>query len=92
MHLVGASNWFIRTPFLIEGIVEGVLGSALAVALGVGLYNLAEDRLSDLPEFISLTVPNSFLVYWGLLIVAFGAVVGIIGSGISLTVHKYVRS
>ena len=62
MHLVGASNWFIRTPFLIEGIVEGVLGSALAVALGVGLYNLAEDRLSDLPEFISLTVPNSFLV------------------------------
>ena len=44
MHRVGASNWFIRTPFLIEGIVEGVLGSALAVALGVGLYNLAEDR------------------------------------------------
>lgn len=92
MHLVGASNWFIRTPFLIEGIVEGVMGSALAVALGTGLYNLAEDRLSDLPEFISLTVPNSFLVYWGLVIVAFGAVVGIIGSGISLTVHKYVRS
>lgn len=92
MHLVGASNWFVRTPFLIEGIVEGVMGSALAVALGIGLYRLAEDRLSDLPEFISLTVPSSFLVSNGLIIVAFGAVVGIIGSGISLTVHKYVRS
>jgi len=92
MHLVGASNWFVRTPFLIEGIVEGVMGSALAVALGIGLYNLAEDRLSDLPDFISLTVPNTFLISRGLIVVAFGAIVGIVGSGISLAVHKYVRS
>jgi cell division transport system permease protein len=92
MHLVGASNWFVRTPFIIEGVVEGVVGSALAVALGVGLYNLAEDRLSDLPEFISLTVDNTFLIGRGLWIVGFGAMVGLIGSGISLAVHKYVRT
>lgn len=92
MHLVGASNWFVRTPFLIEGVVEGVLGSGLAVATGIGLYNLARDRLSDLPEFINLTIDNSFLLSWGLLMVAFGAIVGIIGSGISLAVHKYVRT
>lgn len=92
MHLVGASSWFVRTPFIIEGVFEGVLGSGLAVALGVGLYNLAEDRLSDLPEFISLTVDNTFLIGRGLWIVAFGAIVGVIGSGISLAVHKYVRT
>lgn len=92
MQLVGASNWFLRTPFIIEGVVEGVVGSALAVALGVGLYNLAEDRLSDLPDFISLTVDNAFLVGRGLWIVSFGAIVGLIGSGISLAVHKYVRT
>lgn len=92
MHLVGASNWFVRTPFLIEGVVEGVLGSALAVATGIFLYNLARDRLADLPEFINLTIDNGFLVQWGLLMVGFGAVVGIVGSGISLTVHKYVRT
>jgi cell division transport system permease protein len=92
MRLVGASNWFVRTPFIIEGVVEGVVGSALAVALGVGLYNLAEDRLSDLPEFVSLTVDNTFLIGRGLWIVGFGAVVGLIGSGISLAVHKYVRT
>lgn len=92
MHLVGASNWFVRTPFLIEGIVEGVMGSALAVAAGAWLYKLAEGRLSDLPDFITLNVPDSFLWYWGLIIVAFGAVVGIIGSGISLAAHKYVRT
>lgn len=92
MHLVGASNWFVRTPFIIEGVFEGVLGSGLAVALGVGLYRLAEDRLSDLPDFISLTVNGPFLISRGLWIVGFGAAVGIIGSGISLAVHKYVRT
>lgn len=92
MHLVGASNWFVRTPFLIEGVVEGVLGSGLAVATGIGLYNLARDRLSDLPEFINLSIDNAFLLQWGMLMIGFGAVVGIIGSGISLAVHKYVRT
>lgn len=92
MHLVGASNWFVRTPFIIEGVFEGVFGSGIAVALGVLLYRLAEDRLSDLPEFISLTVPSNFMLSRGLLIVAFGAVVGIVGSSISLAVHKYVRT
>ena len=92
MHLVGASNWFVRTPFIIEGVVEGVFGSALAVALGVGLYNLAEDRLSDLPDFINLSVDGAFMLQWGMIIVGFGAIVGIIGSSISLAVHKYVRT
>ncbi|MDX2342485.1 MAG: permease-like cell division protein FtsX [Acidimicrobiia bacterium] len=92
MQLVGASNWFVRTPFLIEGVVEGVFGSVLAVAAGVGLYRLALDRLSDLPDFLRLEISNAFLVNRGLLIIAFGAIVGIIGSGISLTVHKYVRT
>ncbi|MEA2000859.1 MAG: permease-like cell division protein FtsX [Actinomycetota bacterium] len=92
MQLVGASNWFVRTPFVIEGVVEGVLGSSLAIVSGIGLYNLARDRLADLPEFINLTIDSSFLVQWGILMVAFGAIVGMIGSGISLAVHKFVRT
>jgi cell division transport system permease protein len=92
MRLVGASNWFVRTPFVIEGVVEGVLGSALAVATGIGLYNLARNRLADLPEFINLTIDNAFLLRWGILMVGFGAVVGMVGSSISLAVHKFVRT
>jgi cell division transport system permease protein len=92
MHLVGASNWFVRTPFIIEGVFEGVLGSGIAVALGAWLYKLAEGRLSDLPEFIILAVPDSFMLGRGLVIIAFGAVVGVVGSSISLAVHKYVRT
>jgi cell division transport system permease protein len=32
MRLVGATNWFIRVPFLVEGIVAGLLGAGLAIA------------------------------------------------------------
>jgi cell division transport system permease protein len=33
MKLVGASNWFVKVPFLLEGMLQGVLGSSLAVGL-----------------------------------------------------------
>jgi cell division transport system permease protein len=92
MRLVGASNWFVRTPFLIEGVIEGIVGAGLAVAAVTGLYNLARDRLEALPEFINLVIDSAFLVRWGVLIVVFGAVVGFAGSSLSLAVHRYVRS
>ena len=92
MHLVGASSWFVRTPFVIEGLFEGLLGSGLAVGAGILAYRLAKDRLADLPDFISLNVLGSFMLARGLMIVVFGAVVGVVGSSISLAVHKYVRT
>ncbi len=92
MRLVGASNWFVRTPFLIEGVLEGVVGAGLSVAAVTGLYNLAQDRLQALPEFINLTIDSAFLVRWGVLMLLFGAVVGFLGSSLSLAVHRYVRS
>lgn len=92
MKLVGASNWFVRTPFLLEGMIEGLLGGALAVGVGVVLYNVAVDRITELPLFISLDVGGDFLLRWGLIVVAFGVIVGAVGSAISLTVHRYVRT
>ncbi|MGD2050873.1 MAG: permease-like cell division protein FtsX [Acidimicrobiia bacterium] len=92
MRLVGASNWFIRTPFLIEGVLEGVVGAGLSVAAVTGLYNLARDRLQALPEFINLAIDSAFVVRWGVLILVFGAVVGFLGSSLSLAMHRYVRS
>jgi cell division transport system permease protein len=92
MRLVGASNWFVRTPFLIEGVLEGIVGAGLSVAAVAGLYHLAQDRLQALPEFINLAIDSAFLVRWGVLILVFGAVVGFLGSSLSLAVHRYVRS
>jgi cell division transport system permease protein len=92
MRLVGASNWFVRTPFLIEGAAEGFIGGLLAVLFVVIAQQLAVDRLQDLPQWINVAVPDSFLLQQGALVLLFGMLAGLIGSGLSLTVHRYLRA
>lgn len=45
MRLVGATNWFIRVPFMLEGVVQGVIGSVLGITGIYGLNSLFESRL-----------------------------------------------
>ena len=92
MRLVGASNWFVRTPFLIEGAAEGFIGGLLAVLFIVIAPQLAVDRLQDLPQWINVAVPDSFLLQQGALVLLFGMLAGLVGSGLSLTVHRYLRA
>lgn len=91
MRLVGASNWFVRTPFLIEGAMEGFIGGALAVAFVVVAQQLAVDRLADLPDWINLAIQNDFLLKQGALVLLFGVAAGLIGSSLSLAVHRTLR-
>lgn len=92
MRLVGASNWFVRTPFLIEGALEGLIGGALAVTFIVVAQQLAVDRLAELPEWINLAIQNDFLLRQGALVLLFGVLAGLIGSSLSLAVHRTLRS
>jgi cell division transport system permease protein len=92
MRLVGASNWFIRVPFLLEGAIEGFIGAGLAVAFIVVAQQLAVDRLTDLPDWINVAVQHDYLYSQGALVLLFGVLAGLIGSGLSLTVHKYLRT
>ncbi|MBW3666742.1 MAG: permease-like cell division protein FtsX [Actinobacteria bacterium] len=88
MKLVGASNWFIRVPFLLEGMVEGVVGAALAVfAVWLGSTNLA--RAGSGFALFRLDVGNDWFFRWGVLFLIFGAVAGIIGSMLGLS--RYLR-
>jgi cell division transport system permease protein len=88
MKLVGASNWFIRVPFLLEGMIEGLVGAALAVfAVWVGATNLA--RAGETFALFRLDVSQEFFFRWGLLFLIFGAVAGIVGSMLGLS--KYLR-
>jgi cell division transport system permease protein len=88
MKLVGASNWFIRVPFLLEGMIEGVVGAALAVfAVWLGATNLAQ--AGETFALFRLDVSQQFFFRWGLLFLIFGAVAGIIGSMLGLS--KYLR-
>ena len=92
MKLVGASNWFIRVPFLLEGAIEGFIGAGLAVGFVVVAQQLAVDRLTDLPDWINVAVQYDYLYSQGALVLLFGVLAGLIGSGLSLTVHKYLRT
>lgn len=88
MKLVGASNWFIRVPFLLEGMIEGLVGAGLAVfAVWLGASNLA--RAGATFELFRLDVGEAFFFRWGFLFLLFGAAAGIIGSMLGLS--KYLR-
>lgn len=88
MKLVGASNWFIRVPFLLEGMIEGLVGAALAVfAVWLGSSNLA--RAGETFALFRLDVSTQFFFRWGLLFLIFGALAGILGSMLGLS--KYLR-
>ncbi len=91
MRLVGASDWFVRTPFLIEGAMEGLVGGALAVTFIVVAQQLAVDRLSDLPDWINLAIQNDFILRQGALVLLFGVAAGLVGSSLSLAVHRTLR-
>ena len=85
MKLVGATNWFIRVPFMCEGLIQGAIGAGLAFA---GVYALRV-ILSDLVGrsknlFSAFYVTGGDAVAIGVLIVAVGAFVGAMGSAIGL--------
>ena len=92
MRLVGASNWYVRIPFVIEGMIEGFFGGALAIVVAIGVYRVALQRLTTLPEFITIDIGTEFLTRWSIITLGFGMLVGIVGSSLSLAVHKYIKT
>ena len=89
MRLVGASNGFIRGPFLMEGALHAIIGSLLAVGSLELLRNFAlpqvQGALAFLPFDLSL---GAFLYVYIILIVA-GLLIGLIGS--ALAMRRYLK-
>ncbi|MCL2817290.1 MAG: permease-like cell division protein FtsX [Clostridiales bacterium] len=84
MKWSGASNWFIRWPFLLEGVFVGVLGAVLALAGCLCFYVLAGKLLqADLAFVLFLSVGQVWLPVTVLTLAA-GAVIGGVGSAISV--------
>jgi len=78
MRLVGATDGFIRQPFLLQGALKGTLGGLLAIGFSYGAYVLISRFLLQ-AEF--------FTREQGLAIVGFGALIGFVGSAISVGRH-----
>jgi cell division transport system permease protein len=85
MKLVGASDGFVRTPFVFEGLVQGLIGAALAAVVVIWANLLFVDWTREAIPFwpISDSAVNTFGVL--LLLLAVGGVIGVLGSFISVT-------
>lgn len=91
MKFVGATDWFIRWPFIIEGIFIGILGAGVSIGLVLGGYVLLNNVLASLEVAFITLLPLKKLVW---LIVGtslgLGAILGGIGSLISVRKHLKV--
>jgi cell division transport system permease protein len=84
MKYVGATDWFIRWPFLLEGIVLGCFGGFFAaVALRLA-YGMVTNKIYETLAFFPLIPMFPFIGYVGIGIMICGMVIGAIGSTISL--------
>jgi cell division transport system permease protein len=91
MRLVGATRLHIRAPFLLEGMIQGLLGAGLALLLLFGAYRATLWQLQVTPGQIFGMGVGSFLdPQWALLMVVSGAGVGAFGSLIS--VGRFLRT
>jgi cell division transport system permease protein len=86
MKLVGATNWFIRVPFMLEGLVQGVLGSIVAFGLSYSFRNTIASFVSNSPLVGAgqLYVTPMEVVWTGVVILIAGVAVGTLGSAFAV--------
>ncbi len=82
MRLVGATNAYIRGPFLIEGAIKGVLGGILAVLMCWAAFTLFQKNSGELGASLVFFEPVHLLI-----IVVFGTAIGLMGSLLSVGRH-----
>lgn len=89
MKFVGATDWFIRWPFVIEGIILGVIGGALSIAIVFYAYNSIYSVLIDKNLFSYLVSPSTILSKLSFHFISIGVLVGMVGSIVSL--RKFLK-
>lgn len=84
MKYVGATDWFIRWPFLLEGICLGFIGGGLATIFLYIIYNQVTQEIYEAMAFFPLIPQHPFINYISLAILVAGIIIGALGSTISL--------
>jgi cell division transport system permease protein len=86
MKLVGATNWFIRVPFMLEGLIHGIAGGIIAFVVTYGVRNTIASFVGN--ETVlgtrTLYVTSHEAILTGVLMLVVGAVVGVFGSAFAI--------
>ena len=89
MRLVGASNGFIRGPFLMEGALHAIIGSLLAVGCLQLLRIFAIPQLENAIKFLNFDVGSTTYLFICIALVVIGLVVGLVGS--TFAMRRYLK-
>ena len=89
MRLVGASNWFIRTPFLMEGVLQSLAGALLALLTLAAFPLWILPRLRESLPFLPLSLSGSAGAQVSLVLILSGILIGLVGS--SLALRRYLK-
>ena len=91
MRMVGASNWYIRLPFMLEGVFIGLFGSIIPIIVLYYGYSFAYDQFTKVlsSSVMVLEAPFPFIWHMSGILVLLGCGVGLIGSFFS--VRKFLR-
>lgn len=86
MKLVGATNWFIRIPFMLEGLVHGIAGAVVAFAVTYGVRDTIASFVGNETILGSrqLFVTSHEAIVTGIVLLLIGAVVGMLGSAFAV--------
>ena len=92
MKYVGATDWFIRWPFIIEGMLIGLIGGAIPASIAWFGYGYLYTVVGNIPElqFLQLRSHDFLLAYVFPLCLGIGTVIGFIGSAVSVRRHLKV--
>lgn len=93
MKYIGATDWFIRWPFIYEGVLIGIIGALIAFLLVAYIYSFAEPRLSSyLIDFGNNYATVKFGSVWGTLALIYAGVSAVIGaSGSVMSIRKHLH-
>ena len=86
MKLVGATNWFIRIPFMLEGVIAAMVGALISGGIVLGANSLLFSRMGKALPFLGpvFSFTSSELLSVFLVLLGVGALVGLIGSTMAL--------
>ena len=89
MRLVGASNGFIKGPFILEGTLEAIIGAVLAIVVLIVGMNALLPKLASSMQFLSFTISSSTMIACSVGLLAIGVVIGWFGSAIAM--RRYLK-
>lgn len=90
MKYVGATDWFIRWPFIIEGILVGIIGSLISLGILSAVVSTIVGSTAQYFQAFTLMPLSSILPILTSVLIVFGAIIGALGSAIAVRKHLKV--